>query len=945
MKQIVVLLGTLSLCLIALGLKLAEIVQAQNRFRGPQGFSVQEYYSPEKSGSVVAMTFDSRGRLAFSREKGPVVILTDENGAGVADREQVFTDRVTNCQGLQFDGNQLWAVGDGPEGTGLYRAVDQDGDGSADEVHTFTLFTRRMAEHGPHAVFFGPDGFLYLVLGNHTGLIATPDPFSPHAGYQEGNLLPIYTDPRGHARDIRAPGGTISRIDLSSPAGEWQMISGGFRNHYEAAFNLSGELFTFDSDMEWDIDLPWFREVRTVHVVPGGEYGWRTGSGKWPQYYLDSLPPMSNIDRGSPTGVTFYQSYAYPERYFDSFLYGDWSRGRILAGFLGRSGATYTEDFENLVLGEPLNVTDLEVGPDGCVYFSKGGRSTEGGIYRVVYSGEAMGRPKSDSLVDEALTQPQLRSAWSRARLSEIRERMKGGWGKALLKEARDARSSPARRVRALELLQVYGPRPDLKLLSSLGEDRQWEVRAAATYYLGLYRDPLARLELARRLRDEEAFVRRRACEALVRTEIHPGMPLFLSPVEDVLPLLGDSDRWVRYAARELLMRLNRNSWREAALKLSEYPAAAEALMALVATADDTQDIPYLLKRQLELLKASPRDEDLLALLRTIHWTLIEDDRIDYLDTYEPMGEILLERFPSRDQDLNRELAITLAYLETPGTVEKLINELKRPQNDRRQQIHYAYCLRTIGSGWEPEAKQAMIEWFKKTQREQWKGGASFLGFVENIWNDFLKVLPEEEKQVAMQEVPSLSPTTLEAGLAERPAFQRAAYNQIVSEKEMKEYLLWDPMAYTGDPVQGKLAYEKAFCASCHIHGDIGREAGPDLTDVEKRFQREDLIDAVLYPSRTVSDLWAAVEIVTKEDQSVMGVISREDADSLTLKTAAGYSISIPKTDIKSRAVSKTSLMPEGLLNNLDRKETIDLFTFLEQGARETAGGDGVSQE
>ena len=45
---------------------------------------------------------------------------------------------------------------------------------------------------------------------------------------------------------------------------------GGFRNAYDIAFNAHGELFTYDSDMEWDRGLPWYRPTRILHVVPGG---------------------------------------------------------------------------------------------------------------------------------------------------------------------------------------------------------------------------------------------------------------------------------------------------------------------------------------------------------------------------------------------------------------------------------------------------------------------------------------------------------------------------------------------------------------------------------------------------------------------------------------------------------------------------------------------------
>ncbi|MDA2928874.1 HEAT repeat domain-containing protein [Acidobacteria bacterium AH-259-O06] len=917
---------------------------SQPRIRGREGFSVEEVYSPAKSGSVVAMTFDSRGRLVFSREKDPVFVLLDEDRDGRAEGEQMFTDFVTNCQGLHFYRDDLLAVGDGPEGPGLYRVIDKNGDGKGDRVVTLARFTRRMGEHGPHAVFFGPEGFLYVVLGNHTGLVATPDPLSPHKDYIEGQLLPTYTDPRGHARDIRAPGGTIVRLNLDAKDQDWQMFAGGFRNAYDAAFNLLGELFTLDSDMEWDIDLPWFRPVRTNHIVPGGEYGWRTGSGKRPEYYPDSLPAMTNVGRGSPAGLTFYQHYAYPREYYDSFIQGDWSRGRILVGFLQQSGATYTEKSQEFVLGEPLNVTDLEVGPDGLLYFSKGGRFTEGGIYRVVYGRKVKGQGiKRNSLlarslavgnsIGDALTQPQPRSAWSRAKLLKTQARMGRKWGRDLVKEVRRSRSSPERRVRALELLEVYGPDPSERFLTSLGKDRQWEVRAASAYYLGLHKSDSARRELIRRLKnDSHPFVRRRACEALIRTEIHPGMNLPISPRRDLFPLLKESDRFLRYTARQVLPRVNRNKWRDDALKLDDYPAVTEALLALVQTVRGTNDVPFLLERELELLDAHPDDDDLRGLLRVIHLTMINDEGVNYSEIYESMGELLMSRFPTQNQSLNREIALTLAHLETPGAISKILQQLENPQTHRQQQIFYTYCLRAFKQGWESEEKDAVVQWFKKTQEQHWKGGASFLGYLESMWNEFLEVMPPEEKQVAMERVPSLTAQTLDSVEASGLPFRRQNYTPTLSERELEEYLLWDPMSYTGKPENGKPAYEKAFCVNCHIFGEIGREAGPDLSDVGKRFQRKDLIEAILYPSRTISDLWAAVEIVTKDNTSVIGVISREDAESAIMLTAAGFRVTIPKSDVQSRRVSESSLMPEGLLNNLTRREIIDLFAFLEQG-------------
>ncbi len=931
MKQLVLCIVLLLTVLLELRTVHSADVRDDPRFQVPEHFAVEAVYAPERSGSVIAINFDSRGRLVMAKEQGPIVTLLDPEEDGTYE-ERAFTDQVTNCQGMVFDGLDLLAVGAGPEGAGLYRIVDENGDARGDRVEIITLATSEMREHGPHAVFFGPDGYLYWALGNDTGIQPSPAPLSPYRNYVEGSLTFLHTDPRGRGASRRAPGGVILRKDLQAPHSDWERVAGGFRNQYDGGFNLAGELFTFDSDMEADLNLPWYRPVRSVHVVPGGEYGWRTGARKWPAYYPDNLPPMTEVGRGSPTGIAFYQHHVYPETYRDAFLQADWSRGRILVGRLKRSGATYTQVLQEFVLGMPLNVTDMAVGPGGAVYFSLGGRRTEGGIYRVVYEGPSrQTEPQPRSPIEEALAQPQPRSAWGRARAARLREGVgAAAWERALKRVIEDAESPPERRVRALELLQVFGPAPEEALLIALRDDARREVRAASTYYLALHQTDTARRELVRRLRDADPMVRRRAAEALVRSGIHPALEAPLSPVKDLFPLLGEEDRFVRYAIREALKRVNRNGWREEALALDEYPQATEALLALVQTAENTHDIPFLLQRELELLRERPSDAELLGLLRVIELTLLQDAGVEY-PQYGEIGELLLERFPTVSASLNRELARVLAYLQTPGAIGEILAELLAPKSDQEQQIFYAYTLSAFSGGWEDQQEESLIGWFESVRAEEWKGGAAFTGYLGSIWNDFLAHMPEEGGRLATERVPSLSPQ-MQEGSANAPAFQRNGYTETVSEKEIYEYLLYDPVSYRGDPAAGAAAFEKAFCSSCHRFGPLGRGVGPDLTTVGRRFQRKDLLEAILYPSETISDQWATEEIIKKNGETLTGNVYREDAQAVTLSVTAGPQVTILKSEIASRTRSSTSSMPEGLMNNLTRQEMKELLLFLEGG-------------
>jgi putative heme-binding domain-containing protein len=924
-------------------------------FRVPEGFVVEQVASAEQTGSIVNLTFDSKGRPVLSRERGPVVILEDQNNDGKFETVKNFTEEVTNCQGLLFVGTSLYAVGDvfseeqkralqqqarqspspgqqaqeAPKGvTGLYRVDDNNGDDAGDAVKLIGKVKGGMGEHGPHAVFVGPDGMLYFDIGNHAWPAMTAEPNSPHEHFYEGQLLPSYMDARGHARNIRAPGGTFWRLDAEGE--RWERVAGGFRNQYDAAFNLMGELFTFDSDMEWDINLPWYRACRTVHVVPGGDYGWRTGSGKWPDYFPDSLPPLNEVGRGSPVGVDFYQHTAFPAKYHDALILGDWSRGRILTARLEKAGGTYKSTVEEFVLGEPINVTDLAVGPDGAIYFSTGGRATDGGLYRVRYN-SPQPQPQPANPIAAALAQPQPRSAWGRAALKKLHDESGGQWGEGLQAVVKSAGEPAINRARALELLQVYGPAPGEEMLASLGKDAAWEVRAASTYYLGLHPTDSARRELVSRLKDGDAFVRRRACEALVRTGIHPAMKLNFSPAQDVLPLLNDSDRSVRYAARLLLERTNRNRWREAVLAEKNPLGAIEGLLAVVRTMKGSPDIDEVLAKETALIGANLSAEQKLALLRVIHLTFINDEGVDRSKLYQPIGDNILKGFPAGDWRLDREYARTLAHLQTPGATEKILAALGAEKNPE-QQIFYAYCLRNIKGGWKPEQREAVVAWFAKTQQEQWKGGASFTGYLELIWNTWLTNLPHDEQAQARARLAQLAP----AAVADAGEFARKAGNQTLSNQELSEYLLMDPMAYrlTNKTMEeGQKAYEKAACVRCHRFGDLGTEVGPDLTDVGRRFKRKDLIEAILYPSKTISDLWQAAVIKTSDGKTYSGVIESQDAAQLVVRLATNERVTIPKSQIQSREDAKTSLMPEGLLSGLTVGEASSLLMFLEKGA------------
>ena len=277
------------------------------------------------------------------------------------------------------------------EKCGLYRATDTDGDDQLDTVELLRKIPAR-GDHGVHALRLSPDGkSIFLITGNNT------EPTEASASrvnmnWGEDHLLPRMPDGRGHNRDRLAPAGIIYKVD---PEGKhFEIYSNGYRNIFDADFNADGELFTYDADMEYDFNTPWYRPTRVLHVVSGSDYGWRNGTGKWPEWYADSVPAAVNIGPGSPTGVAFGYGAKFPKKYQNALYILDWSWGKIYAVHLQPDGSSYTGEKEDFISGAPLPVTDIVVNPtDGAMYFTIGGRRVQSGLYRVTYSGDESTEP------------------------------------------------------------------------------------------------------------------------------------------------------------------------------------------------------------------------------------------------------------------------------------------------------------------------------------------------------------------------------------------------------------------------------------------------------------------------------------------------------------------------------------------------------------------------
>lgn len=357
-------------------------VDVTKDFSVSEGFKLEKLYSvPKSQGSWVAMTMDDNGRFYTANQGGKIYLVTvGEDSVKVEDTKVP----ITGAQGLLWHQGVLWVSINEGKGQGVWRITDADGDGMVEKAEHIKPVQGR-GEHGPHALVPSPDGkWIYFVAGNHVNMAEMDKSMVPQV-WKEDHLLPRRPDARGHARTRMAPGGWIARF---RPDGtNWELVSIGYRNQYDAAFTAEGDLIAYDADMEWDLGMPWYRPTRICQVVPGSEFGWRNGTGKWPSYYEDSLPGLHDIGPGSPTGVVSGKGAKFPAKYQKAIYCLDWTFATIYAMHLTPDGSSYEVEREEFIAGKRFPLTDAQIGQDGRMYFMTGGRRTESAMWRVTYTG------------------------------------------------------------------------------------------------------------------------------------------------------------------------------------------------------------------------------------------------------------------------------------------------------------------------------------------------------------------------------------------------------------------------------------------------------------------------------------------------------------------------------------------------------------------------------
>ncbi len=837
-----------------------------------EGFTAEHLYSPSENnnGSWVSMTFDDKGRMICSDQYGKLFRLkipaigsttkTEVEKLQIGIAPNIDTLGMGYAHGLLYAFNSLYVMINNSKNnkvftrkSGLYRVQDTNNDDQFDKI-TLLKEMNGDGEHGPHSVIFSPDKqSLYVISGNHTD-VPPMDSYRLPSNWKEDQLFPLIKDPRGHANDRYAPGGWIAHTD---PEGKnWELVSAGYRNAFDMAFDANGELFVYDADMEWDFGLPWYRPTRICHATSASEFGWRTGNSKWSPTFPDNLPPVINIGQGSPTNLLHLKDAKFPAKYKNTLLAFDWSFGIVHAINLKPSGSTFTATREEFLSGLPLPLTDGAIGPDGALYFLSGGRRVESDLYRVSYTGQESTAPVAAPAI----------TAQSALR-------------------------------RSLEKFHVGGPNKD-------AVSTAWQH-------------------------------------------------------------LKNPDRFIRYAARLAIEQQPVSEWQDLALNEKDPIASTQALISLIRQGKgdkQSEIINSLLKINFKSLNESQKIDVLrafeLAFLRMGMPTEANKNKIiAYLNPF----------YPAETSDLNRMLSKDLLYLDAPGAIQKTLTLMKlknEPGSEENmlgtatnsndlilrstqyggdiantlanlppmQQTYYANVLTMAKTGWTPEDQDTYFKWFANAFN--YKGGASYVGFIDRSRKLALKNVPDAKKDyfdklsgadLLSKNGNSLITTTTPKG--------PGRFWNLSNGVKLIESGLTD-RSYEN----GKAMYAAAQCRTCHSMRGDGGAIGPDLTQLGTRFSPKDMLEAIVDPNKSVSDQYAATQFSFKNGGSIVGRLVNEDkvAYYVSQNPYAPETLEkVLKKNVVSKKTSSVSIMFQGLLNSLNEEEYKDLMAYLMAGGNE----------
>ena len=877
------------------------------------GFEISLFADHALAPDVYSMTLNPSGDVVIS-SRGYIKRLTDENGDGRADGAVLIAESKAGAMGMLFVDRTTLLTS---EGGSFNRYRDPDGDGIFDpKPERIAQF--RGGEHGLHAIRKDAKGRVFLIGGNDANFKGHADIANGGSGWIEGGALVRYS------------------AELKDPV----VLCHGFRNPYDFDFDSKGGIYTYDSDCEREFLLPWYTPTRLYRVQAGAHHGWRLPGWKrgWkrPDYYLDSVKPMVNVGRGSPTGVAVYRHTAFPPEYRDAVFYCDWTFGRV---YFTRSdvdleelSVPVAEIFIESTGTAGFAPTDIEVAPDGSIFISVGGRGTTGSVYHVRAKDPVPGSrpiPVGEVVHDGlegALPVPrgvlgilQDHGGIVDGFNAEAVQFVAGELDRMILKEPLEKRMNFVRLLmRALGDWNLSKPSREAFAGYELSSNEIFGQDHAEL--LGLCRnsprallhalDPDERREAARlsaMLRDPHPISAGRMLDAITRDTPPQDDFHYLCCLACIASPLNDEEI-VRVA--DAILALDRKT---GGMQMRSKQTYIDRLNEVIARIAERAPIYEVLCQRAELARpnhagiAAAFPEPFLSRASGIFFTAVESI------PEAGWSQDVIGLFA--DMDARDSAPVLRRLAGQPGLRDECVKLLARaPQEIDRHLL--------LSASTSPRAEVSTIA-LKGLGKLAPKADADHLialfGFsVKDVSLPLIGRVAGQEftnRAAAERWLMAAHPdVALAVGIGE--GHQQTDWPGFFRKVD------WS----TGNVARGRELFALRACAACHQSASA---LGPDLSGVTKRFSPVDLFTAIAMPDADVPPAYRVSVFTMKDGSRHIGRIAFTSADGVIIRTGTATTVRLDESDIAAQKDWAGSLMPKGLLAGLDLLQLADLYSYL----------------
>jgi len=434
--------------------------------------------------------------------------------------------------------------------------------------------------------------------------------------------------------------------------------------------------------------------------------------------------------------------------------------------------------------------------------------------------------------------------------------------------------------------------------------------------------------------------------------------------VEKVWQYLGHEDRFIRYAARIAIEHQPAEEWKKRALGEENIPALAEAMLALARNGDKTLQGAILDKLAAVRIGQQPREVQ-INLLRTCEVVLARMGKPAYAQR-ALLSQRLGGMYPSGDNIIDRGLVKILVAIGDERVVPKTVPMLYTAKDDPEdtdfanasnlimrnpgyggglvladvlanmppsQPIYLATALASATDGWTPDLREDYFKWFY--QGFGYTGGYSYIGYINGARKMALKNVPRDRQayyaQISGDSLVNQSGKGRAAGTDGPKGPGRVwgidtALKYVEEDKGVRDFN------------RGGELFASLRCADCHRMRGKGGAIGPDLTQLGTRFSVRDMLEAIIEPSKAISDQYASKVFQMRDGTKILGRLMGESGTAYTVMQnpyAPMDTKEIPKKEVRDIKVSELSVMPQGSLNVLNPDELRDLMAYLMAGGNE----------